>query len=65
MVSSQVAIFEDDNEEVFLYDPELIKKLDFTQAKCKFNPSVSAANPGAGLEVRPLSNKDYERGIMD
>ena len=65
MVSSQVAILQDDNEEVFLYDPELIKKLDFTQAKCKFNPSVSAANPGTGLEVRPLSNKDYERGILN
>ena len=53
---------DDDNEEVFLYDPELIKKLDFTQAKCKFEPKVSAANPGEGLQVRPLGSKDYERG---
>ena len=56
---------ENDDQEEFLYDPELIKKLDFTQAECKFNPQVSAANPGEGLAVRPLSSKDYERGFLD
>jgi len=54
-----------DDEEVFLYDPEMIQKLDFTQAKCKFNPQVSAANPGEGLQVRPLGSKDYERGFLE
>ena len=57
-----LAIENAEEEEVFLYDPELIKKLDFTQAKCKFEPKVSAANPGEGLQVRPLGSKDYERG---
>ena len=57
-----LAIENAEEEEVFMYDPELTKKLDFTQAKCKFEPKVSAANPGEGLQVRPLGSKDYERG---
>lgn len=55
----------EEEEETFLYDPELIKKLDFTQSACKFNPMVSAANPGEGLQVRPLGSKDYERGFLE
>ena len=50
-------------EEVFLYDPDVISKVDLTKSKCNFNPPVfSATDPGPGIRLRPLSIKDYDRG---
>ncbi|XP_049788657.1 probable glucosamine 6-phosphate N-acetyltransferase isoform X3 [Schistocerca nitens] len=45
-----------------MYDPELLKKLDFSQSPTKFNPPVTAVNPGENLLVRPLCRADYEKG---
>merc|ERR1712142_1088557 len=54
------------DDEEFLYDPELIQKVDLTRAKCNFDPMVSSpANPGEGLQVRPLGSKDYDRGFLE
>jgi len=45
-----------------LYDPNIINKLDFSKARSKFEPKISASNPGAGLLVRPLSTEDFDKG---
>jgi hypothetical protein len=47
-----------------LYEPSILKKLDFSKAKTKFEPKISAANPGEGLLVRPLSVDDFDKGML-
>lgn len=47
-----------------MYDPELLKKLDFSQSPTKFNPPVTAVNPGENLLVRPLCRADYDKGFV-
>ncbi|XP_059475654.1 probable glucosamine 6-phosphate N-acetyltransferase isoform X2 [Neocloeon triangulifer] len=51
-------------EAELLYDASLLKKLDFSKARTRFEPKISAANPGPGLLVRPLSTDDYEKGFL-
>ncbi|XP_065372142.1 probable glucosamine 6-phosphate N-acetyltransferase [Calliphora vicina] len=52
-------------EETYLYDPDLLLKLDFHQSPAKFNPFISAACPGESwLKVRPLKDGDYDRGFL-
>ena len=53
---------QDDAEEAFLYDPNIVQSLDFSQSGVKFNPQISPGSPGSGLLVRPLSSGDFERG---
>jgi hypothetical protein len=45
-----------------LFDPEILKRLDFSRCKAKFKPLISARDPGEGLLVRPLCPDDYDRG---
>lgn len=47
-----------------MYDPNLLKKLDFRQADTIFNPPVTAAEPGEFLLVRPLCSADFNRGMI-
>lgn len=55
----------DDNREN-LYDPNLLRKLNFRNSPAKFNPFISATNPGeTWLKVRPLQNGDYHRGFLE
>ncbi|XP_044728547.1 probable glucosamine 6-phosphate N-acetyltransferase isoform X2 [Chrysoperla carnea] len=52
-------------DEELLYDPELLKKLDFRQTDAKFSPSITAVSPGeTWLKVRPLSTGDYDKGFI-
>lgn len=52
-------------QELYLYDPSLLLKLDFTRSPTKFNPMVTAVAPGEPwLLVRPLKSGDYRRGFM-
>uniref|UniRef100_A0A1A9W6J5 Glucosamine 6-phosphate N-acetyltransferase n=1 Tax=Glossina brevipalpis TaxID=37001 RepID=A0A1A9W6J5_9MUSC len=52
-------------EETYLYDPNLLLKLDFHQSPAKFNPFISATCPGeTWLKVRPLKDGDYDRGFL-
>lgn len=52
-------------EEISLYDENLLLKLDFHQSKACFNPFISAAAPGEPwLKVRPLRDGDYNRGFL-
>lgn len=47
-----------------LYDPDLLKRLDFSQTLTKFEPSISACQPGDGLLLRPLCPSDYDKGFV-
>jgi len=45
-----------------LYNPDLLKRLDFSQSKTKFDPPISPSEPGEALIVRPLCPADYNKG---
>ncbi|KAJ9582845.1 hypothetical protein L9F63_022804 [Diploptera punctata] len=47
-----------------LYDPDLLKRLDFSESTTKFEPLISASQPGDGLLVRPLCSSDYDKGFI-
>jgi len=52
-------------EETYLYDPNLLLKLDFHRSPANFKPFISAANPGEPwMKVRPLKDTDYDRGFL-
>ncbi|KAK7872506.1 hypothetical protein R5R35_014292 [Gryllus longicercus] len=47
-----------------LYDPEILRRANFTKYMSKFNPRISIMNPGDNLLVRPLNSGDYDRGFL-
>nr|CAD7412659.1 unnamed protein product [Timema poppensis] len=47
-----------------LFNPELLKRLNFSHVLKVFNPPISAAHPGESLVVRPLCRGDYDRGKL-
>ena len=55
----------DEADEVYLYDPALLSRVNLTKSRCNFNPAVlSAIDPTPGIRLRPLSSKDYDRGKL-
>lgn len=51
--------------ELSLYDPSLLYKLNFHRSPAKFDPFISAVAPGEPwLKVRPLQEGDYDRGFL-
>lgn len=49
----------------YLYAPDVLKKLDFSKSPTKFNPPITAANPGADwMVVRPLQRGDFGKGFI-
>lgn len=46
-----------------MYDPHLLKELDWTQNTVTFSPAISPEDPGEGLVLRPLCSADINRGI--
>ena len=51
-------------ETVQLYNPDILKKINFSKYEKKFNPAVSIVNPGPGLVIRPLCSSDYKCGKL-
>lgn len=48
-----------------MYDPQLLKGLDFDSLSGVFSPPVTATEPGeTWLLVRPLEIEDYDRGYV-
>jgi len=48
-----------------LYDPGLLRHLDFKQSIAKFKPEINAIETGeTWIRVRPLQDGDYERGFL-
>lgn len=49
----------------YLYDPDLLSRLDFKKSPAKFTPPISATNPGEDwMLVRPLQRADYDKGFL-
>lgn len=48
-----------------LYDPGLLRHLDFKKSIAKFNPEINAIETGeTWIRVRPLQDGDYDRGFL-
>lgn len=54
----------DNGDSEFLFDAEVLKKLDFSRYNSNFNTPISAQEPGACLLVRPLCSTDYDKGYL-
>lgn len=52
------------DEIVQLYNPDILKKLNFSKYEKKFNPTVSVVNAGPGLVIRPLCSSDHNSGFV-
>lgn len=51
--------------ELSLYDSSILSNLNFAVSPAKFNPPISADNPGEPwLKVRPLQTGDFHRGFL-
>ncbi|XP_037963187.1 probable glucosamine 6-phosphate N-acetyltransferase isoform X2 [Plutella xylostella] len=49
----------------YLYNPEILTRLDFSRSPATFSPKISAAQPGEEwLKVRPLQRSDYDKGFL-
>lgn len=46
----------------FSWDSELLKDLTITEYDASFDEKFSLTNPESGIEVRPLSQNDYDKG---
>uniref|UniRef100_A0A1B6E2U9 Glucosamine 6-phosphate N-acetyltransferase n=1 Tax=Clastoptera arizonana TaxID=38151 RepID=A0A1B6E2U9_9HEMI len=51
-------------ESISLFDPDILKKIDFSKYQHKFNPPISLQQPGHNLIVRPLNSSDYNSGFL-
>lgn len=52
-------------QELSLYDSSILTNLNFAGSPAKFNPPISADNPGEPwLKVRPLQTGDFHRGFL-
>ncbi|XP_033019190.1 glucosamine 6-phosphate N-acetyltransferase isoform X1 [Lacerta agilis] len=47
-----------------LYDPHLLRELDWSQNTVTFSPAISPAEPGSGLVLRPLCIADINKGFL-
>lgn len=51
-------------DEVYLYDPGMLRKLTFEDYKNIYKDGISPTNPGEGLVIRPLALSDFDKGYM-
>lgn len=52
-------------EEEYLFSPEVISNLDFSTGKVHFEPAISISNPGENLIIRPLRLNDFHKGYLE
>ncbi|KAJ8290245.1 hypothetical protein GJAV_G00010450 [Gymnothorax javanicus] len=50
-------------DETPLFDPALLKELDWSANTVPFSPPISPTDPGEGLVLRPLRTADFKRGF--
>lgn len=49
-------------DETPLFEPSLLKELDWSASSASFSPPISPTQPGEGLVLRPLCTADFNRG---
>ncbi|XP_076400943.1 glucosamine 6-phosphate N-acetyltransferase isoform X1 [Peromyscus maniculatus bairdii] len=47
-----------------MFDPSLLKEVDWSQNTATFSPAISPMNPGEGLVLRPLCTGDLNKGFF-
>ncbi|XP_060609180.2 glucosamine 6-phosphate N-acetyltransferase [Anolis sagrei] len=47
-----------------MFDPQLLRDLDWSQNTVTFSPAISPMDPGDGLVLRPLCSADINRGFL-
>ena len=50
-------------DETPMFDPSLLKEVDWSQNTAIFSPAISPTHPGEGLVLRPLCTADLNKGI--
>ena len=53
----------EENDE-YLFDLEILSKVDITKRKSNLPPEITPLSPGEGLKLRPLSIQDYDKGYI-
>uniref|UniRef100_A0A3B4GNS5 Glucosamine 6-phosphate N-acetyltransferase n=2 Tax=Pundamilia nyererei TaxID=303518 RepID=A0A3B4GNS5_9CICH len=51
-------------DETPLFEPSLLRELDWSSNTASFSPPISPCNPGEGLVLRPLCMADFNRGFF-
>ena len=51
--------------DLYLFDLEVLTKVDISKRKSTLPPGITPLSPGEGLRLRPLSMQDYDKGYMD
>ncbi|XP_027716913.1 glucosamine 6-phosphate N-acetyltransferase isoform X2 [Vombatus ursinus] len=51
-------------DETPMFDPSLLKEVDWSQNTATFSPAISPTYPGDGLVLRPLCTADLNRGFF-
>lgn len=55
-------LFQNGCADEYLFDPVILKQIDFSKHKATYKPMISPANPGESLLLRPLCLGDFDRG---
>ena len=50
-------------DETPMFDPSLLKEVDWSQNTAIFSPAISPTHPGEGLVLRPLCTSDLNKGM--
>ncbi|CAD5118684.1 unnamed protein product [Dimorphilus gyrociliatus] len=53
----------DDNS--YLFDPKILKDINWENATCTFKNNISIANPGDSLVMRPLRDDDFHQDYLE
>ncbi|KAK2161350.1 hypothetical protein LSH36_118g03015 [Paralvinella palmiformis] len=48
-----------------LFNPELLRQIDWSVRKSSFKDGISPENPGKNLQLRPLMMDDYDQGFLN
>ena len=57
-----IFLFQNGLDEMPLFEPALLRELDWESRKATFKNDISNTNPGESLIIRPLCSADYDRG---
>ena len=53
------------SEITYLFDPDILTKVDISESKSNLPREITPLSPGQGLRLRPLSIQDYDKGYID
>lgn len=57
--------FQNGDEELELFDSNLLKELEFSDSPVNFSNGISNNNPGESLVMRSLKTSDFDKGVSE